>query len=314
MRAINPDTPSPNCIVPRMFFLESLAGTGKFSQEWKPPFGSRLSVLGSAMLQIIFSYPQECCQQFCASMAALDTSDVLHIVRDPGGSRAIEAFLSSGAVPVKHKHRLIAKLKGHFAELGVEPICSYVVEKSFSVGDMKLKEMIAAELTLAESELSKTRNGPFLLKRCNIPSYAKGADQWRKQESSKQGTRELFAEIFQATHEVPFDTKALRAQPTKVEGKKRKISSSTRSSEPTGSKVSTLNLDDTMAQLGFDLSKFQKSNKKTKVAKMSGNRDLTFGTEHGGLPTFTILEDQRTKSDDIDMLFMRKSKVQKKRG
>jgi hypothetical protein len=31
--------------------------------------------------------------------------------------------------------------------------------------------MIAAELTLAESELSKTRNGPFLLKRCNIPSY-----------------------------------------------------------------------------------------------------------------------------------------------
>ncbi len=113
---------------------------------------------------------------------------------------------------------------------------------------------------------------------------------------------------------MPFDTKALRAQPTKVEGKKRKISSSTRSSEPTGSKVSTLNLDDTMAQLGFDLSKFQKSNKKTKVAKMSGNRDLTFGTEHGGLPTFTILEDQRTKSDDIDMLFMRKSKVQKKRG
>ncbi len=63
------------------------------------------------------------------------------------------------------------RLKGHFAELGVEPICSYVVEKSFSVGDMKLKEMIAAELTLAESELSKTRNGPFLLKRCNIPSY-----------------------------------------------------------------------------------------------------------------------------------------------
>jgi nucleolar protein 9 len=204
------------------------------------------------------------------------------------------------------------RLKGHFAELGVEPICSYVVEKSFSVGDMKLKEMIAAELTLAESELSKTRNGPFLLKRCNIPSYAKGADQWRKQESSKQGTRELFAEIFQATHEVPFDTKAVRAQPNKVEGKKRK--SSTKSSEPTASKVSTLNLDDTMAQLGFDLSKFQKSNKKTKVAQTSGNRDLTFGTEHGGLTTSTIQEDQRTKSDDIDMLFMRKSKVQKKRG
>jgi hypothetical protein len=144
--------------------------------------------------------------------------------------------------------------------------------------------------------------------------YAKGADQWRKQESSKQGTRESFAEIFQATHEVPFDSKAVRAQPTKVEGKKRKSSSSTRLSEPIVGKVSTLNLDDTMAQLGFDLSKFQKSNKKTKVAQASGNRDLKVGTEHGGLATSNMLEDQRTKDNDIDMLFMRKSKVQKKKG
>lgn len=144
--------------------------------------------------------------------------------------------------------------------------------------------------------------------------YAKGADQWRKQESSKQGTRESFAEIFQATHEVPFDSKAVRAQPTKVEGKKRKSSSSTRLSEPIVGKVSTLNLDDTMAQLGFDLSKFQKSNKKTKVAQTSGNRDLKFGTEHEGLATSNMLEDQRTKDNDIDMLFMRKSKVQKKKG
>lgn len=57
-RAINPDTPSPNCIVPRMLFLEGLFGTGKFPQEWKAPFGSRMSVLGCAMLQTAFSYPQ----------------------------------------------------------------------------------------------------------------------------------------------------------------------------------------------------------------------------------------------------------------
>lgn len=57
-RAINPDTPSPNCIVPRMLFLEGLFGTGKFPQEWKAPFGSRMSVLGCAMLQTAFNYPQ----------------------------------------------------------------------------------------------------------------------------------------------------------------------------------------------------------------------------------------------------------------
>ncbi len=70
---------------------------------------------------------QECCQQFCASMAALDSSDVLHTVRDPGGSRAIEAFLSSGAVPLKHKHRLIAKYDLVFSKLGCQ-ICAIVKE------------------------------------------------------------------------------------------------------------------------------------------------------------------------------------------
>lgn len=57
-RAINPDSPSPNRIVPRMLFLEGLAGTGRFPQDWKAPFGSRMSVLGCAMLQTAFSYPE----------------------------------------------------------------------------------------------------------------------------------------------------------------------------------------------------------------------------------------------------------------
>ncbi len=60
-------------------------------------------------------------------MTALECSDVLHTVRDPGGSRAIEAFLSSGAVPVKQKHRLIAKYDLVFSKLGYE-LCAIVKE------------------------------------------------------------------------------------------------------------------------------------------------------------------------------------------
>jgi nucleolar protein 9 len=63
------------------------------------------------------------------------------------------------------------RLKGHFAELALSPICSYTVEKCFQIGDIKLKEMIAAELSSSQSELSKTRHGPYLLKRCDIASY-----------------------------------------------------------------------------------------------------------------------------------------------
>lgn len=63
------------------------------------------------------------------------------------------------------------RLKGHFAELALSPICSFTVEKCFQIGDIKLKEMIAAELAVSQSELSKTRHGPYLLKRCDIASY-----------------------------------------------------------------------------------------------------------------------------------------------
>ena len=65
----------------------------------------------------------------------------------------------------------MCRLKGQFAELALSPICSYTVEKCFATGDVKLKEMIAAELALSQPEISKTRHGPYLLKRCDISTY-----------------------------------------------------------------------------------------------------------------------------------------------
>ncbi|KAG0588969.1 hypothetical protein KC19_2G281800 [Ceratodon purpureus] len=308
-RAINPDTPSPNRIVPRMLFLEGLSGTGRFPPEWKAPFGSRMSVLGCAMLQTAFSYPEDCCQQFCASMAAQEPNDVLEAVRDPGGSRVIEAFLSSVAAPMKHKHRLIAKLKGHFAELALSPICSYTVEKCFQIGDIKLKEMIAAELALSQSELSKTRHGPYLLKRCDIASYAKGPEQWRMRESSKQGTREAYANIFQADAEedIPNPEHGFEAVAPPSEGKKKRTSVDETThnnqelvvmSEPPS--ISALELDGTMAQLGFNLSKFPHSKKKKKDSAQQPELSF-FEPEDGAV----------VKKDEIDALFKKEKKGDK---
>ena len=62
--AVNFDTTSPNCIVPRILHLENLScGTGRL--EWQWPSGDKMSVLGSVMLQIIFNYPSDFIQQFC---------------------------------------------------------------------------------------------------------------------------------------------------------------------------------------------------------------------------------------------------------
>ena len=53
--AVNFDTASPNCIVPRILHLENFScGTGR--SEWQWPSGDKMSVLDFVMLQIIFNY------------------------------------------------------------------------------------------------------------------------------------------------------------------------------------------------------------------------------------------------------------------
>ena len=104
-----------------------------------------MSVLGCVMLQIIFNYPSDFIQQFCSSFASMEIDHILEATKDPGGSRVIEAFLSSNA-PLKHKHRVILKLRGHFGELAQRPSSSFTVSKCFLAADVALKEVIASEL------------------------------------------------------------------------------------------------------------------------------------------------------------------------
>jgi len=110
-------------------------------------------------------------------------------------SRVIEAFLSSNA-PIKHKHRVISKLRGHFGELAQRPSSSFTVSKCFLVADLALKEVIASELAYVQAELSRLKHGPHLLRICDVTRYSKGPEQWRSSQSSKQSTRQAFAEAF----------------------------------------------------------------------------------------------------------------------
>ncbi|KAJ7557399.1 hypothetical protein O6H91_05G125000 [Diphasiastrum complanatum] len=165
--AINRDVSTLNVTVPRMLFLEDFASSRKTGSQWEPSFGKKMSVLGSAMLQMIFSFPQDCNQQFSTSFAALEADQVLATVKDVSGRHVLEAFILSSA-PLKHKHRSISKLKGHFAELATHPVSSFTVEKCFSIADINLKEAITSELVSVEDNLTRSKHGPYLLKRFDV--------------------------------------------------------------------------------------------------------------------------------------------------
>lgn len=143
-----------------------------------------------------------------------------------------------------------------------------------------------------------------------VRRYAKGPEQWRMRESSKQGTREAYANIFQAdaAEDIPNPEPDSEAVPSASEKMKKRKSvedmthnndGSVAVNEP--SSINALELDGTMAQLGFNLSKFPYSNKKKKVAAQEP--ELSF---------FEPEEGAAVKKDEIDALFKKEKKGDKK--
>lgn len=64
-----------------------------------------------------------------------------------------------------------ARLKGHFGDLSVNPSGSFTVEKCFAASVLSLREAIVSELSSIETELSKTKQGPYLLKKLDVHGY-----------------------------------------------------------------------------------------------------------------------------------------------
>lgn len=63
---------------------------------------------------------------------------------------------------------LVWRLRGHFGELSMHSSGSFTVEKCFTVGNLSLREAIVTELVAVQSELSKTKQGPYLIRKLDV--------------------------------------------------------------------------------------------------------------------------------------------------
>ncbi|KAH9329156.1 hypothetical protein KI387_001264 [Taxus chinensis] len=318
--AVNFDCASPNCIVPRILHLENFSCNGRGS-DWQWPSGSKMSVLGCLMLQNIFSYPNDFIQQFCSSFASMEIDHILEAAKDPGGSRVIEAFLSSKA-PLKHKIRVISKFRGHFGELAQQHSSSFTVSKCFLAADVALKEAIASELSLVQAELSRLKHGPHLLKVCDITRYSKGPKQWRSSQSSKQSTRQAFTEAFGSEGEarqeddtalMSFDSEVTEI-PKKAKNKRNRGLDNARSEMDSTylNEQGASKLEHSMAKLGFDMHKRAKmndANGKSGYEKKLDNPSVKMGSTK--MPSLEGDLMENTGKDDIEEIFCKKVKTNK---
>ncbi|XVF25297.1 hypothetical protein REPUB_Repub13aG0201400 [Reevesia pubescens] len=181
-------------IVPRMLFLESYFSCEDKS-SWNWARGVKMHIMGSLILQAIFKFQSEWIQPYILSITAMEAEHVLEAAKDAGGAHVIEAFLASDA-STKQKRRLVVKLRGHFGELAMYLSGSFTVERCFHAGSLSLREAIASELLAIRTELSKTKQGPHLLRKLDIDRYATKPDQWRSKQASKQSAYNDFYVAF----------------------------------------------------------------------------------------------------------------------
>lgn len=63
------------------------------------------------------------------------------------------------------------RLRGHFGELSMLSSSSFTVEKCYNSSNMSLREAIVSELVDLQSDLSKTKQGPHLLRKLDVEGY-----------------------------------------------------------------------------------------------------------------------------------------------
>ncbi|KAF7843691.1 pumilio-like protein 23 [Senna tora] len=184
----------PKCIIPRLLFLDSYF-TCEDKSNWSWRSGAKMHVIGSLILQTVFRFRSEYIQPYITSITSMEDKHVLETAKDAAGSRVIEAFLSSAASG-KQKRRLVTKLRGHFGEIVLHPSGSFAVETCFTASNLSLREAIVTELLAVKSELSKTKQGSYILRKLDVDGFASRPDHWRSKQESKESTYKDFYAMF----------------------------------------------------------------------------------------------------------------------
>ncbi|KAK7397498.1 hypothetical protein VNO78_18673 [Psophocarpus tetragonolobus] len=227
----------PKWIVPRLLFLDSCF-TCEDKSNWSWQSGAKMHVMGSLILQTIFRFRNDYIQPYIISITSMEATHVLEAVRDARGSRVIEAFLSSGASG-KQKCRLVTKLQGHFGEVALQSFGAFTIEKCFTASNLSLREAIVTEMLAVRSDLSKTKQGSYLLRKLDIDGFAASPDHWRSKQASKESTYKDFYTMFgssetKMTKNDPFlaDTSSSKSNKKTVKEMRKEIGLSLGSGTP----------------------------------------------------------------------------------
>ncbi|KAL8113624.1 hypothetical protein AgCh_020811 [Apium graveolens] len=286
---------SARYIVPRILFLDNYFFC-RDKSNWNWPNDAKMHVMGTLILQIVFKFPSEFIQAYISSITSLEADHVLHALKDFGGARVIEAFLCSNASG-KQKRKLVVRLRGHFKDLSLHPSGAFTVEKCFSVSNLSMREVIVSELLDVQSELSKTKQGPHLLRILDVDGFAKRPEQWKSRQATKESAYKEFYATFgpntTSSKNNSFLSKTYHSsQPEKVKEMRKEIDNHVATLLDPSTKPAGKHTPEVEANPARDNKVLKAKNKKRKSIDKGGSDNVVASK------TIDVHSEKSSKSDD----------------
>ncbi|KAF9579668.1 Nucleolar protein 9 [Lunasporangiospora selenospora] len=178
-------------VVLHMETYEALMERRNSEESQKPRFHPQ----GAIILQLLLEYPEEHSKIVVDSFFAQKEELMYSWTMDPVGSRVIEAFLTSSALNLKVKRKILRSFLGKYHTMALDRYGGHMVDKCWAVSDIEMKEKIATELLEHEYALSQNFHGKFILRNCKIDQFKRKKEEWLEREKGIERKRDMFKDI-----------------------------------------------------------------------------------------------------------------------
>ena len=102
-------------------------------------------------------------------------------------------------------------------QLATNKYGSHIVDKCWSLVDLKIKEMIADELLKREDELKTNHYGRFVIRNCNLDYYKRKKPDWIDQERAFEKKKKMFEDVIQEDDDEKRPVSSIPTEANRIE-------------------------------------------------------------------------------------------------
>jgi len=129
------------------------------------------------------------------SLLAMEPAKLRQLLSDPKGSHITDKFVESATIGEKSREALVKRLQGEFAALACSKHGSRSLDAIWDKASIKMKGVIAEELSKKAAQLNSHPFGKFVATNCAISVWKHDHSSWAGMVTNKEKKKNIFSDI-----------------------------------------------------------------------------------------------------------------------